>query len=79
MYYQTAKLSALIMMHEQILSSDSYDDMIHIYTDDRGADDWSSVCTLKGHTSTVWTIVFSPNGEYLASVSDDLTVNIWKH
>jgi WD40 repeat protein len=65
-------------LHEQILASASYDDTIHIYTDDGGADDWSSVCTLKGHASTVWAIAFSPNGEYLASVSDDLTVRIWK-
>jgi WD40 repeat protein len=33
---------------------------------------------LKELTSTVWVIAFSPNGEYLAGVSDDLTVRLWK-
>jgi WD40 repeat protein len=66
------------MLHEQVLASTSYDDTIHIYTDHGGVDDWSSVCTSKGHTFIVWSIAFSPNGEHLASVSDDLTVRIWK-
>jgi WD40 repeat protein len=65
-------------MFPQILASASYDDTIHLYTDDGGADDWASVCTLKGHTSTVWSIAFSPQGEHLASVSDDRTLRIWK-
>lgn len=31
-----------------------------------------------GHTSTVWSISWSPNGQFLASGSDDRTVRIWK-
>jgi cytosolic iron-sulfur protein assembly protein CIAO1 len=62
----------------KILASASYDDTIHIYTDDGGADDWASTCVLKGHASTVWSIAFSPYGEHLASVSDDRTIRIWK-
>jgi WD40 repeat protein len=62
----------------QILASASYDDTIHLYTDDDGADDWTSVCALKGHGSTVWALAFAPRGEHLASVSDDRTLRIWK-
>lgn len=30
-----------------------------------------------GHTSTVWASSFSPDGSYIASCSDDLSVKIW--
>jgi WD40 repeat protein len=36
------------------------------------------VAILKGHTSTVWSIAFSPDGNYLISASDDLTLRVWK-
>jgi WD40 repeat protein len=33
--------------------------------------------TLRGHFSRVWTIAFSPNGQLLASGSDDQTIRLW--
>ncbi|KAF0332771.1 NACHT domain-containing protein, partial [Gigaspora margarita] len=33
--------------------------------------------TLSGHTDTVWSVVYSPNGEQIASGSDDKTVRLW--
>lgn len=30
-----------------------------------------------GHTNTVWASAFSPDGHYIASCSDDLTIRIW--
>jgi WD40 repeat protein len=32
---------------------------------------------LKGHTDSVWSVVFSPDGKTLASGSDDRTVWLW--
>lgn len=47
-----------------------------LYLDDP-SDDWFCYTTLTGHTSTVWSLSFSPCGNHLASASDDSTVRIW--
>jgi WD40 repeat protein len=58
------------------LASASYDDTIRLWRDED--DDWYSFQTLKGHTSTVWSIDFDSTGKLLASVGDDLSLRIWK-
>ncbi|NCS22947.1 MAG: protein kinase, partial [Microcystis aeruginosa G11-06] len=34
--------------------------------------------TLTGHSDRVWSVVYSPDGRYLASGSDDKTIKIWE-
>jgi WD40 repeat protein len=58
------------------LASASYDDTIKIWKDDD--DEWICAATLVGHTSTIWGIDFNQDGTHLVSVSDDLTLKIWK-
>ncbi len=36
-----------------------------------------AIATLTGHSSTVWSVSFSPDGKTLASVSQDRTVKLW--
>lgn len=69
--------SLRINISAQILASCSYDDTVKLYIDDP-SDDWFCFSTLEGHASTVWSIAWSPKGNYLASASDDKTVRIWK-
>ena len=46
--------------------------------------EWKSVSreeqikTFTGHKDNVRSVVFSPNGEYLASGSYDRTIKVWK-
>lgn len=60
----------------QLLASASYDNNICIYKEED--DDWECQATLKGHTSTVWSLSFDAAGQRLASCGDDRTVKIWK-
>ncbi|RPH88674.1 MAG: WD40 repeat domain-containing protein, partial [Chroococcales cyanobacterium metabat2.561] len=34
--------------------------------------------TLAGHSNVVWSVVYSPDGRYLASGSWDNTIKIWR-
>ena len=40
--------------------------------------DGTLLCTLEGHTSGVTSVVFAPDGQTLASASNDQTVKLWR-
>ena len=48
--------------------------MVTIWDVDRGQE----VLTLRGHTKGITSVCFSPDGNYLASASDDGTVKVWE-
>ena len=37
-----------------------------------------SLFKLTGHSKGIRSVVFSPNGEYLASGSEDSTIGVWR-
>jgi WD40 repeat protein len=52
---------------EQVLVSCSYDDTIKLWADDQ--DDWYCLDTLTGHTSTVWEVALSKDGERMGTAT----------
>ena len=43
-----------------------------------GVSSGERIKTLTGHSNYVFSVVFSPNGEYLASGSSDYTIGVWR-
>lgn len=56
-----------------ILASASFDSTIKLWDVELG----SLLCSLNGHREPVYSIAFSPNGEYVASGSLDKCVHLW--
>uniref|UniRef100_A0A2N9IYG1 Uncharacterized protein n=1 Tax=Fagus sylvatica TaxID=28930 RepID=A0A2N9IYG1_FAGSY len=56
-----------------ILSSASFDSTIKLWDVELGR----LICSLNGHRDPVYSVAFSPNGEYLASGSMDKCMHIW--
>jgi WD40 repeat protein len=57
--------------------SASYDDTIKAWRYDETLDDWVCSYTIKGHTSTVWSLDFDSTENFMVSVSDDRSMMIW--
>ena len=38
---------------------------------------WERIETLRGHTGAVWSVVYSPTGDRIATASRDMTVILW--
>ncbi|KAL0721598.1 hypothetical protein Bca4012_036197 [Brassica carinata] len=55
------------------LASASFDSTVKIWDAELG----KMLCSLNGHRDAVYSLAFSPNGEYIASGSVDKSIHIW--
>ncbi len=60
--------------NQDTYASTSYSDTIDLWTTKVG---YSSPAPLEGHTENITSLVFSPDGELLASGSEDNTIRVW--
>lgn len=61
---------------ENVFFSASYDDTIKVWVEDE--EEWYCSDTLVGHTSTVWSLVYSEKSSRLFSCSDDMSIICWE-
>ena len=69
-----AAVRAIAINADNILASGSEDATVKLWNISTG----KILKTLKGHTSEIWSIAYSPDGKLLASGSLDGTIRIWR-
>lgn len=69
----TARVMAVSVSREGLIASASADNTIKLWRLDG-----SLIKTLKGHTDTVLSVSFSPDGQTIASTGLDQTIKLWR-
>ncbi|KAJ2933911.1 hypothetical protein H1R20_g3134, partial [Candolleomyces eurysporus] len=57
--------------------SGSTDRTIEVWEVERKTKDTRKICTAKGHTDRLLCVAISPDGKYIVSSSDDLSIRVW--
>lgn len=82
---------AVLQQHEQdvkmvkwhprmeLLASCSYDNTIRLWMEEQMDEEWFCAQVLTGHTGTVWSIDFSPTGDYMVSSGEFGELKFWKN
>ena len=71
-FFFSPSTSALLRVYSETL-----DEFVHVRIGLPEARWGTHVTTIKGHTDTINSVAYSPDGEQIVSASDDGTIRLW--